>query len=284
MVTAFTGVVARKVLLKASTAALCLATVACLVFCPCSLGCEPSPDPVELLKLSIKAMERQDSLLADYCYMKTVVMEHLDRELSVKKREERLVEVTSIPRGPDVEVLVAVNGKPISEKERGKREAEQRQRQSGGAVQPRLRAEDLISQFDWSFGGGENVNGRLARVLCFAPRPGAVYQGKDPNAEKLLKKVAGRVWLDDEESVIARVEFRSTGPVKSMGGVFWTVRSFAVREERKRLEGGVWIDSGGEYFVDATALLVKSVVRRSTMRTHDYRRCCGADSAHTSHK
>jgi len=251
-------------------AALCLVALACVVVYPGSPRCEPSSAPLELLKCSIKAMERQDSLLAGYRYMKTVVTQHLDRDLAVRKTEERLVEVTSVPDGPDVEVIVAVNGKPLSDKERKKNEAEQRGGQSGGAVQTRLRAEDLTTQFDWSYAGTERVNGRPATVLRFRPRPGAVYDGKDSNAGKLLKKVSGRVWVDDEESVITRVEFESTGEVKSMGGLLWTVRSFSVREERRRLEDGAWIDSDGEYFVDATALLVKSVVRRSTMHTHGY--------------
>jgi len=253
---------------KGAGAVVCLAAVACVLLCPRPLMCEPSPDPVELLKRSITAMERQDSLLADYRYMKTVVTEHLDRSLAVKKREERLIEVTSVPRGPDVEVPVAVDGKPVSEKERKKREAGQRQ--SGGAIQARLSSEDLISQFDWSLGGAERVDGRPATVLCFRPRPGAVYRGKDSNTGKFLKKVSGRVWVDDEEFVITQIAFESTGQVKSAGGLFWTVRSFSVKEKRARLEDGVWIDSEGEYFVDATALLVKSVIRRSKMHTHGY--------------
>ncbi len=254
---------------KGAAAAGCLAVVACVLLCPYPVMCEPSPDPVELLKRSITAMERQDSLLADYRYMKTVVTEHLDRSLVVKKKEERLVEVTSVPRGPDVEVLVAVNGKPVSEKERKKREAEQ-QRQSGGGAQARLSSEDLISQFEWSLDGAERVNGRPATVLSFRPKPGAMYGGKDANTEKLLRKVSGRVWVDDEELVITRMEFESTGQIRSAGGLFWTVRSFSVKEERTRLDDGVWIDSRGEYFIDVTALLVKNVVRRSKMHTHGY--------------
>jgi hypothetical protein len=255
---------------KGVAAVLGLAVIACVLLCPRPVKCEPSPDPVGLLKRSIKAMERQDSLLADYRYMKTVVMEHLNRDLEVKKKEERLVEVTSVPRGPDVEVLVAVDGKPVSEEERKKREDEQRQGRSGGTARPSLSAEDLISQFDWTFAGTERVDGRPATVLCFRPKAGAVYRGKDSNTEKLIKKVCGRVWVDDEESVITRIEFESTGQVKSAAGLFWTVRSFSVREERTRLEDGVWIDSNGEYFIDATALLVKSIVRRSKTHTHDY--------------
>jgi len=250
--------------------AICLAAFTFVLLCPSSPRCEPSPGPVDLLKRSIKAMERQDSLLADYHYMKTVVTEYLDRDLVVKKKEEKLLEVTSVAHGADVEVVVSVNGKPLTDKKRKKSEDDQRQRQSGGAVQASLRAEDLVTQFDWSFAGAERVNGRPATVLRFRPKPGAVYEGKDSNAEKLIKKVSGRVWVDDEESVITRVEFESAGQVKSMGGLFWTLRSFRVKEERRRLEDGVWVDSDGEYFVDATALLVKSVVRRSTMHTYGY--------------
>jgi hypothetical protein len=257
---------------KFSGSVQCAVAFLCLVFLFIPLKVEPSPDPVALLKRSIEAMQRQDSLLAGYSYMKTVVTENLNDDLATTKREAKLVQVTSIPHGNDTEVLVAVNGKPISQKERQKREADQRERQAGGAVQPRLRADDLITQFDWSFEGSDNVNGRVCGVLSFRPKPGAVYKGSDPSAEKFLRVVAGRVWVDDEEWVITRMEFRSTGSVKSLGGLFWTVHSFSVTEERKRLDDGVWIDSTGEYFVDATALLVKSVIRRSTMWTHDYKK------------
>jgi hypothetical protein len=240
---------------------------------------QDSSAALELLKTSIKEMQLQDSLLAGYCYLKTVVVEFLNNDLVTKKSEERLVEVTSIPHGTDIEVLVAVNGKRISEKERQKSEAEQRRRAQGGATQLSLSSEDLITQFDWSFAGMEQVNGRPAAVLSFKPKPGAVYKGKDPKADKFMKKVGGRVWVDDAEHAISRIEFKSTEPVKSVGGLLWTLNSLFVREERKRLPEGVWIDSTGEYFVDATALVVKRIVRRSTTRTHNYRKCSDAGRA-----
>jgi hypothetical protein len=235
------------------------------------------PSALELLKLSINEMQRQDSLLGGYCYLKTVVVEFLNSNLSAKKSEERLVEVTSIPHGPDIEVLVAVDGKRISEKERQKREAEQRQRAQSGSTQLNLSSDDLITQFEWSFGGAEEVNGRAATILHFRPMQGAVYKGSDPKADKFIKKISGRVWVDDGEHAISRIEFKSTVPVKSVGGLLWTLNSLYVREERKRLAEGVWIDSTGEYFVDATALMVKRIVRRSIMHTHDYRRCSNTE-------
>jgi hypothetical protein len=240
------------------------------------------PSALELLKISINEMQRQDSLLAGYCYLKTVVVEFLDNNLSIKKSEERLVEVTSIPHAPDIEVLVAVNGKRISEKERQKRETEQRQRSQSGSTQLNMSSEDLITQFEWSFGGAEQVNGRAATILHFRPMPGAVYKGSDPKADKFMKKVGGRVWVDDGEHAISRIEFKSTEPVKSVGGLLWTLNSLYVREERKRLAEGLWIDSTGEYFVDATALLVKRIVRRSIMHTHNYRKCSGTEPVSSS--
>lgn len=244
-----------------------------LVACGGRAAAEQPETALELLKSSIKEMQRQDSLLAGYCYKKTVIVEHLDAELSTKKKEERLVEVISVPRGPDIEVLVEVDGKPISEKEKKKREEEQRKRQAEGTTQPRLRAEDLVTQFEWEFEGNGEVNGRDATVLRFRPKPGAVYDGHDVNAEKFMRNVCGRVWVDNAERAISRIEFRSTAPIKSLGGVLWTLHTFNVIEERKRLDGGLWIDSSGEYFFDATALLVKKIRRRSTMRTHDYAKC-----------
>jgi len=242
---------------------------------------QSSSAALDLLKASIKEMQLQDSLLAGHCYLKTVVVDFLDGDLAKKKSEERLVEVTSIPHGTDIEVLVAVNGKRVSEKERVKREAQQRERSQRGETEFKLNSEELITQFDWSFADTERVNGRPATILSFKPKPGAVYKGTDPKAEKFIRKVGGRVWVDDAERAIARIEFKSTEPVKSVGGFFWTLNSFFVREERKRLPEGVWIDSTGEYFIDASALVVKRIVRRSTMYTHNYRHCSDPES--TSH-
>ncbi|MCX5801800.1 MAG: hypothetical protein NTX17_10510 [Candidatus Eisenbacteria bacterium] len=235
----------------------------------------PSQHPgaaLEILKAAIGEMQLQDSLLAGYRYLKTAVVEFLDDDLVTKKSEERLLEVTSIPHGPDAEVLIAVNGKRISEKERQKSEAEQKRRAQDGGAQLNLSSEDLVAQFDWSFAGTERVNGRPATILSFRPKPGAIYKGGDPRAEKFIRKVTGRVWVDDAERAMSRIEFSSTEPVKSFGGLFWTLDSLFVREERQRLPEGVWIDSTGEYFVDATALVVKRIVRRSTSHTHNYKR------------
>lgn len=239
---------------------------------------QDSSPALELLKTSIEEMELQDSLLAGYCYLKTVVVEFLDSDLATKKSEERLVEVTSIPHGADLEVLLAVNGKRISEKERQKRDAQQKQRAQSGGTQLNLSSEDLIAQFDWSLAGTEDINSRPSTILRFKPKPGAVYKGSDPKTGKFMKKVSGRVWVDDADRAISRIEFKSTESVKAFGGVLWTLNSFVVREERKRLPEGLWIDSTGEYFIDATALVVKRIVRRSTMHTHDYRRCSDAPS------
>ncbi|MFH0777576.1 MAG: hypothetical protein V2A71_02990 [Candidatus Eisenbacteria bacterium] len=233
-------------------------------------------DARELLERSLKEMQRQDSLLAGCRYMKTVVVEQLDEDLKPGKSEVRLVEVTSVPRAPDTEILIAVDGKPISQKEKEKEETRQKQRKSGKSARFQVAAEDLLTMFDWSFAGNETLNGRPCTALSFKPKPGAAYTGKDPGAEKFMRCLCGTVFIDNAEYAVARIEFRSTSPVKSLGGLLWTVHSFAVSEERKRLPPGFWIDAKGEYFVEATAVIFKKIRQRLTMHTHDYAPCCFA--------
>ena len=234
---------------------------------------QPEPSALEILKASIEEMKLQDSLLAGLCYDKTVIVNFLDGDLETKKSEERLITVTSIPHGPDLEILMAVDGKPTSSKERQKSLLEQKERGKSGSPRLDLSSDDLISQFEWTLAGSEEVNGRPSTILSFKPKPGAVYKGSDARAGKFIKKVRGRIWVDDQERVISRMEFKSTAPIKAFGGFLWTLNSLSVTEERRRLPQGVWIDSTGEYFIDAKALVVKRIVRRQTMRTHDYRRC-----------
>jgi hypothetical protein len=234
------------------------------------------PDALEILRLSIKEMKRQDSLLAGYVCLKTVITEHLNEDLSPKRTETKLFEVTSVPDGPDIEILVSVDGEPVPEKEREKSKSKQ---ESGHWE---LSSEELLELFDWNIGGRELVNDRPSTVLRFEPRPGAVYEGDNPKTEKFVTSVHGKAWVDDKEHVISRIEFASTKPIKSLAGIFWTLHSFHVIEERQRLPGGVWIDSKGEYFVDATALFFKKIRRRSVMHTHDYKPPFVVDGLHSS--
>ncbi|UCF77713.1 MAG: hypothetical protein JSW03_06255 [Candidatus Eiseniibacteriota bacterium] len=237
---------------------------------PPLLAASESVDALQVLKLSVSAMKRQDSLLTGYKYLKTVFIEQLDKDLSPKKSETRLFEVTSVPNGPDVEVLIAVDGTPLSEKEKQKRRAEQEKRSKKEEGKLELSSEELLTMFEWTFAGEEHVNGRPSTILTFRPKAGAVYKGSDSKMEGFLRNVRGRAWVDEEEKVISRIEFESLGPVKSLGGVLWTLHSFRATEERGRLPEGVWIDTVGEYFVDATALFFKQIRSRSRMNTHDY--------------
>ncbi len=231
---------------------------------------DSTSEALELLRLSIEEMKRQDSRLAGYTYLKTVVVEHLNKDLTPKKSETRLFEVTSVPDGPDIEVLVAVDGDSVSEKEILKSRTEQEKGKKKADGQIELESEELITLFDWTTDGHESVNGRPATILRFQPKPGAIYEGDDPETEKFLKNVQGRAWVDDEEFVISRIEFESKRPIKSFGGLLWTLHSFRAAEERKKLPTGVWIDSTGEYFIDATALFFKRIRSHSAMHTHDH--------------
>ena len=233
---------------------------------------EEPENALELLELSIDEMKRQDSLLAGYRYLKTVLIEQLNKDLSVKKTETRLFEVTSVPDGIDIEVLVAIDGNPVSEKERQKSKSKQEQEEKEKEGELELTSEELITLFEWTTGGHESVNGRPSTILNFRPKPGATYEGGNPKTEKFVENVHGRAWVDDAEYVISRIEFESMRPIKSFGGVLWTLHSLRAREERRKLPEGVWIDSVGEYFIDATALVFKKIRTRSTMHTHDYKR------------
>jgi hypothetical protein len=243
---------------------------------------DSASDALELLQISINEMKRQDSLLAGYRYLKTVVVEHLNKDLSSKRSETRLFEVTSVPDGPDIEVLVAVDGDSVSEKKQQKSRSKQEKGEKNGDGQIELESEELITLFEWSADGRELVSERPATILRFRPKRGATYTGNDPKAERFLRNVRGRAWVDDKEHVISKIEFESMKPIKSFGGVLWTLHAFRVTEERRRLPGGVWIDSAGEYFIHATALVFKKIRTRSTMHTHDYVRPNSARDSTTS--
>lgn len=196
---------------------------------------EPAPvpaDPPDLEALLRQAVEnaRRDREMearfrARYAYVRTKLTETLNADGEVKKRDYLRREHT--PERPEPDPWTGPEGE--SDATRSRRAYERRDVPV---------STNLLARFRFTLAGREEIAGRPAWVVDFAPAA-----GRQPAAhliEKFINRMAGRVWIDTEEQHVRRGEFRLTEPVNVVGGLVGALRHCEVFFERTRTADGLW--------------------------------------------
>lgn len=184
---------------------------------------EPEPLPaVETVLQWVLARAGQESepereFNQAYRYTHTRITEQRDGNGGLKKREEK----TSI-RHPGLEAG------PTNSSTRG-RAYEKRD------FPP---SEELVKRFDFTLSGREVVNGRTALVLDFKP---AISQPAAQNLrERFINRIAGQVWVDETDHVLAKAKLRLTEKVNVIGGLVGNVTRLEIAFDRERTVEGFW--------------------------------------------
>ena len=77
-------------------------------------------------------------------------------------------------------------------------------------------------------------------MLSFAPKPGAAEKKID---DRVLNRLAGKLWIDEQEFELAKIEFHLTEKLSiGWGGVLASLQTFAFTLTRIRLADGVWFN------------------------------------------
>lgn len=126
----------------------------------------------------------------------------------------------------------------------------------------------MLDRYRITLAGVEDVNGRPAWALEFEPAdpPLPAHDLK----ERFLNQVAGRVWVDQADCTMARLELRLVKPVNVIGGLVGAVKACQVLVQRERAPSGLWFNSQMRWRLEGRKLLVTSVMfyeeRRSEVR------------------
>jgi hypothetical protein len=151
--------------------------------------------------------------------------------------------------------LVKVNGKKLPPGELKKQEERelkdreklaQRKTSNGGDDRENFLTRELVAKYDFAVVDRRSINDRPAYVLTFQPKPGVqIMQATD----RLLNKLAGKIWIDEQEFEIARIEIRLQSEVTLWGGFLASVKRFTFTLGRARMEDGVWFNtmSAGDF-------------------------------------
>lgn len=216
----------------------------------------------------------------EYAYTEFVVVEELESDGSVKKREESLYEVFPLD-GSRYRKLVQKDGAPLSEKElKAEQERERRYRQELAQKKRQREEEDdvldeeLTGRFHFETVGREPIQGRPAFVLTFEPKSRELPVRR--RIDRFLNRLAGKVWIDEEQYEIARVEAGLVEKLSVWAGILVSVRKLEFTFESVRLEEGVWRASWFDQYIDAR-FLFSSQRRRQQQRFSEFRKVAPGD-------
>jgi len=193
--------------------------------------------------------------------------------------------------GEEISTLLKKDGKELSESEQ-KKENEQTQKRIE-EVQKQNRKKEAKEEKAKEQGKNEKdkdepgievflrtsqfVNPRRERfrgqdVLVFDFEPNPEYKPKNL-VERLVKELAGVVWVDEKANDVARLEAYFVGDFHLGGGILASVQkgtSFVF--EQAYLNNEVWLPTYEEAHVGARVLLVKGFKLNAITRYSDYKR------------
>ncbi len=237
----------------------------------CTAG--PLPDPNVYVRQLLTVQRRQEEALSRYTYDVTETREELDAQGRVSRRRTRAYAVFHV-KGRPVRRLVARDGQPLSPAEReriDRRTREMTKALADGTAateQPGVRLSRILERYDFRSAGREELNGRCALVFDFAARPGDFPLERD----FVLRKLAGRLWVDEEEQAVVRLDVRNTGGVKIAFGLGASISSAGFHGEFVRMEEGVWLPRLLQGRAEGRKLLFLGFRLRDTLAFANYRR------------
>jgi hypothetical protein len=232
------------------------------------------PEPRQLLDGLAQRQQRFEDALNDYTYDLEVLNEQLDKRGAVTSLKRRRFEVFFVKK-KRVRRLVAEDGAPLSAERQAKVDAEVRKYvddvMRGRARPPQgddVKLADIIGRYQFRAVAREDLEGRPAIVLDFEAQPGK----RDLKGDNILRRLAGRLWVDEAERVVARAEIHATGSIKVAWGLGASIGAAEVLTEFVKVEDGVWLPRKVQTRVQGRILLVKGIHERTTGSFTRYRR------------
>lgn len=233
----------------------------------------PVADANAYVRGLVGSQREKEAALSRYSYDVSEVREDLDARGGTVRRRTREYQVHYV-EGRPVRLLVARDGQPLSPSELERREANARELaraiREGRTVseQPGVRLSRILERYGFRFVGREQLGGRCTLLFDFAALPGEFKLERD----FVLRKLAGRLWVDEEEKAVVRLDARNTGGVRIALGIAANVSAASFRAEFVRLEPGLWLPRLLEGAADGRKLLFIGFHVRETLAFANYRR------------
>jgi len=106
-------------------------------------------------------------------------------------------------------------------------------------------------------------------VLSFQPKSADLPVKR--KLDRLLNKVSGKVWIDEQDYEISRADLHLAENVSAWGGMLASVRKFLFRLEQTKVDEAVWLPSFVDGYIDGR-ILIRSLHMRLKQQNSDFRR------------
>jgi len=277
--------------LRAALSVLVASTASAL--CADDRNARPLPEPRAFLDEVRKNLRSDDTLLEQYTFTEKRTEKRLDASGAVKRVKSETYEVyPSAEPGQMYRRLVARDDVPIPAKELAAEDQKQQQRtelsekkraeEDDTARARRLQKEEeeereeravvdeVFRMDDIRVEGRETLNGRPTIVISFQPKPG--YRPVTTGA-RVIQKLAGKAWVDEEDRQLARVEARlidtlGVGPARLARLQKGAVSYFY----RRKVNDEIWLPAEARFTGSAKVLWLFGARVDAFFQYSDYRK------------
>ena len=237
------------------------------------------PD-IRQLRLEVSAHQKTlEKVRENYTYKTNSTTQELDSNGSVKKTESEEDDVFYV-NTHRIERTVKKNGKPLDDHEQQKEQdrimklVEKAEKTPPGTSvegpQVTVSITQLLEIMQVSNPHRENFRGRPTIVFDFAGKKDAKTHGM---AEDASKKIAGRLWVDEKDRQVARMEAHFTDNFHVAGGLLANIaKGSSFYFDQAPVNGEIWFPTGAEGHIEARVLLLKGVRQHILERDYGYER------------
>jgi len=117
---------------------------------------------------------------------------------------------------------------------------------------------EFLARFQFTVLGRETINGRPTLILDL--EPAAKRPPEHDLKDRIINKMAGRVWVDEAESVLVRANFYLTEKVNVVAGLVGAIASFTLSFDRARTEDGLWFTPRLEWHLEGREVFVQRTI------------------------
>jgi hypothetical protein len=240
---------------------------------------DPVPD-IRQLMLEVSAHQKKlEKVRENYTYKTLSTTQELDSGGAVKKTETEEDEVFYV-NTHRIERKVKKDGKSLDDHDQQKEQdrivklVEKAEKTPPGTSvegpQVTVSITQLLEIMQVSNPHREDFRGRATIVFDFAGRRDAKTHGF---AEDASKKIAGRLWVDEKDRQVARMEAHFTDNFHVGGGLLANVsKGSSFYFDQAPVNGEIWFPTGAEGHIEARVLLLKGVRQHILERDYDYQR------------
>lgn len=224
----------------------------------------PLPAATNLLQRAVARAEEvaKSDKGKGYTYQKRSVTAELDEKDRVVKSQEKIYKVVLIGGMPYTR-LVKIQGRALSgaelEKE-NEREQSFRKRLTGvdanakASRKESFASKELMDRFTYKVLKREMVEGRSVVLVSFEPKVPAPEEKTIP--DRVLNRLSGTIWLDEEEAELVRLKASVRGPIQlGWFGMIGALNRCLINVDRQRLPDGVWVNTKSTFELAGRKLL-----------------------------